>query len=841
MKHPGVSEETDAFLPSAKLAMKRPMIPSPRAENGSPVDPATIRPECQISHLARTSRRRFLRSAGVAGAAFLLQPWQGVLAETSLNTDASPEPVLPSGSAPPALDWPHFPDRVHAFVWRNWMLVSAARMGEVLGVETAEVVRMGRAMGLEGPPRITPEQERRSYITVIRRNWHLLPYPQLLQLLGWNSAQMAYALREDDFLFVKLGNLKPKCEPLKYAPPTAAVREREERMSRILRHEFVDAPGGAHEPLFEFVQRMSQKSFGPAVPAQSSPFSPRFCYSYFALYGDPLLESDADPYPDAYLRQLAGSGVDGVWLQAVLHKMAPFPWDNTLSARYEDRLAGLQKLAKRAKRSGIDIYLYLNEPRAMPNQFFQNRAELKGTQEGDFSALCTSHPAVQDWMAESIASICRAVPELGGFFTITASENFTNCWSHGGGKECPRCGKRNAAEVIAEVNGLVSRGIAQAGSSARLIVWDWGWHDDWVEKIIDQLPAQAAFMSVSEWSAPIRRGGIENQVGEYSISTIGPGPRARKHWALARKRGLKTLAKIQAGNTWELSAVPYIPAVENVAKHACNLFQAQVGGLMLGWTLGGYPSPNLQVVAEVARLAKTDEAIDQATVVREALAKVAQVRFGKAMEAAVVQAWRDYSSSFSEFPFDGGVVYNAPLQAGPSNLLWPQSTGYRASMVGIPYDDLDAWRGPYPPEIFIAQLEKVAAGFERATDTLRDSFESHRRSMTREQQQNLSEELNVADAAGIHFRSTANQARFVLARRSLGAAESEERQRWLSELERLLRNELALARRLFAIQVRDSRIGFEASNQYFYVPLDLAEKVLNCRDLLERWLPAQGV
>ena len=37
----------------------------------------------------------------------------------------------------------------------------------------------------------------------------------------------------------------------------------------------------------------------------------------------------------------------------------------------------------------------------------------------------------------------------------------------------------------------------------------------------------------------------------------------------------------------------------------------------------------------------------------------------------------------------------------------------------------------------------------------------------------------------------------------------------------------------------DSRIGFEASNQYYYVPLDLVEKVLNCRDLLDRWLPAQ--
>jgi hypothetical protein len=34
--------------------------------------------------------------------------------------------------------------------------------------------------------------------------------------------------------------------------------------------------------------------------------------------------------------------------------------------------------------------------------------------------------------------------------------------------------------------------------------------------------------------------------------------------------------------------------------------------------------------------------------------------------------------------------------------------------------------------------------------------------------------------------------------------------------------------------VKDSRLGFEASNQYAYVPLDLVEKVLNCRELLDR-------
>ena len=56
-------------------------------------------------------------------------------------------------------------------------------------------------------------------------------------------------------------------------------------------------------------------------------------------------------------------------------------------------------------------------------------------------------------------------------------------------------------------------------------------------------------------------------------------------------------------------------------------------------------------------------------------------------------------------------------------------------------------------------------------------------------------------------------------------------------MENVLKAEIALARRLHGIQSRDSRIGFEASNQYYYVPVDLMEKVLNCRDLLGRTFP----
>jgi hypothetical protein len=46
--------------------------------------------------------------------------------------------------------------------------------------------------------------------------------------------------------------------------------------------------------------------------------------------------------------------------------------------------------------------------------------------------------------------------------------------------------------------------------------------------------------------------------------------------------------------------------------------------------------------------------------------------------------------------------------------------------------------------------------------------------------------------------------------------------------------EIELAKRQYAIARHDSTIAYEASNHYYYRPLDLMEKVLNCREVIDR-------
>src|SRR5690606_27453838 len=103
---------------------------------------------------------------------------------------------------------------------------------------------------------------------------------------------------------------------------------------------------------------------------------------------------------------------------------------------------------ERAQRFGIGVYLYLNEPRAMPAAFFDEHPHLRGAFEDPFYALCTSTPEVQAFLRDAAASVFAAVPGLAGAFTITMTENLTNCFSRGGGDQCPRCRERGPAAVV---------------------------------------------------------------------------------------------------------------------------------------------------------------------------------------------------------------------------------------------------------------------------------------------------------------------------------------------------------------------------------------------------------
>lgn len=709
---------------------------------------------------------------------------------------------LPRGNAARALGLPHFPTRQQAFVWRNWELVPPEHLAAVLSTGTDEVLQLAADMGLPVPPAVSAHWLERGHVTLIRANWHLLPYEQLLRLLDWTPEHMAYVLKEDDFLWVKLGHVKPAVEPLLYRPLTLAEQGRTRRLQETVRQHFPDHATPAADPPFGFLSRLAHPPTG--TPERPASGDLRLIYAYAATYGDTLLDERLDPYPDGLLTRYAEAGINGIWLQAILYALIPYPEAPEYGEGHERRLQGLRRLIERAADHGIGVYLYLNEPRGMPEAFFRHYPDWRGvaSRSADIVSLCTSKPAVLARLREATAELFRRAPGLAGVFTISMSENLTNCWSrHWETDACPACSKRPAAEVVAEVNNTIEEGVHSAAPGARVIAWSWSWFEPWAKDVVDQLNPGIELMCTSEDWLRTNVGGVEGSVIDYTISQVGPSAHSREIWAHARARGLKTHAKVQVNNTWECSAVPYIPVPFLVAEHLDGIKAAGVDGLMLSWTLGGYPGGNLEL------LNKTPQ-------------QIAEERFGP-LAPVVLEAWETFSAAFREFPFSVGVAYCAPQNLGCANHLYANPTGYTACMVGVPYDDRDTWRHTYPADVFEEQFRKLTEGWRPGLRTLGDAAEDAHGPYAAA----LRELSDVAWAAYCHLRTVYLQTVFVRRRNEQGFV--------LDESTRaLVREEIELAKTLYAIMRRDSRIGFEATNHYYYTANDLVEKVLNCEHLL---------
>ena len=736
------------------------------------------------------------------------------------TTALPPAGQLPGQTGKAAVTLEHFPSRVHAFIWRNWGLVPQERLAEVLQTTVQNVRKTAADMGLERTPETDPVWlSPKGYITVLRRNWHLLPYEQILQLLDLTQEELEWRLYEDDFLFVKLGNIKPACAPLYWEKPTARMKKECREIAALAKAHRAHNP----VPRFDFFRDIPPQDQARMTRPGKAPEGLRMAFSYCAEYGDPLMDPNQESYSDELLGQLAAQGINAVWVHSVLRMLVepsgPFPGDKD----YRTRRKHLQTLVDRAAKHGIRVMLYVNEPRALPQRWFDTpeRKQFAGVTEKELQALCTSDPRVLQWLTDSFRSLFEDVSGLGGVFTITMSENLTNCASHNHAEQCPRCASRPYEAIIAEVNNAIAEGVLTGNPDARVLVWDWKWNDALTGKIIDRLDKRCTLMCVSEWSLPIDRGGISSNVSEYSISAVGPGPWATGHWALAAKAGMKKAAKVMVNNTWELGSIPVIPAMDLIARHAQQLAGLGVTDAMMTWSLGGYPSVNYAVFQRIlsGEALGTDD-------LDPVLRKMAEEYYGKQSGPAVRAAWKVFSEGFSEYPYYIGTLYRGPQHMGPANLFYRQPSGWKSTMVGIPYDDLTSWRSIYPADVYIGQNRKVAEAFARGADILDKALSQETDPAVR---QKLAVDLRRAQAIKCHFRAIVNQSAFILHRDAGDTA----------GMKQALDEELENVCEYLPLLDADPTLGYESSNHYFFVRGDLIEKIINLKWILGN-LPSES-
>ena len=758
---------------------------------------ATVNPSASLWYVSLTTDEGLVFATPVQGPSLV------EFANGPRTAPTGPD-VLPGEPCFKAALPPHpFPDRLSAFVWRNWGLVPVERMAKVIGAAQDDLRAVAVEMGLAADPIVLPEWRRKGYITVTRRNWHLLPYDQLVELLDMTRQEFRFYLMEDDFLWVKLGRFKPICERLQWNGEQAAKsRAARQRIAAMLKEEGLD-PQDPEEPRFTFVKDIAATVPRTPESTSDSPFDFRLIFSYFADFADPLADPAISSFPEGLLQRLSEQGVNAVWLHTVLRTLVKDPKYPEFGEGAENRLANLRKLVERCRAYGIKVYLYMNEPRGLTDDFFAkdpDREALRGVREGIYNAMCTSSPETLRWLHDSLKTLFSTVHGLGGIFTITMSENLTSCASRYRKHECPRCCDRSIASIVSEVNRTMIAGMMAGDPSANALVWNWGWPEDACEEIVRGLPkGNCRLMAVSERGIEICRGGVKSVESDYSLSIIGPGDQAKRFWRTAKAADLPVVAKVQASASWELGSFPYLPVMDLVAEHAANLSAEGVNGVMLSWSVGGYPSSNLSVYRDFVRGPDAKN---------RTLDRIAQALYGEKAQQAR-RAWTAFSEGFRHYPFDVSVLYEGPQHMGVANPLYAEKTGYAAGMVCYPYDAYRTYCGAYPPNVYAELIGKVADGFAEGCHLMEGVVSN--------------KELDLYRAEQMHFASCRDQVLFYLARDRGDHPVMRE----------ILLRELARAKAYWPLVRADSRIGYESSNQYFLVPRDVLEKVLVCRLALE--------
>lgn len=682
----------------------------------------------------------------------------------------------------------HFPNSYYAAIFRLWETCSAESIARALNVPMEEIYSAADEMGLP-KQKHTEMWEKRGYITTIRNAWHVLPYECLLRLLDMNEDGLAALLKDEDFFGIKLGNFKPYCE---YPSKQELDREQKEKLARIKRvmeRDFSDMLDG--EPFGFFAKGTDDKIVLP--PDQGL----RMIYSYCGLYASALDNDISVSYPEDLLRMYAEMGVNAIWIPAVLHRLVPFYFDESYSEGYEKRIERLSELVEASQRYGIKVYLYLNEPRCMPNDFFDAHKELCGRRGDSYSALCTSRPEVMDYLRYAVRTLCESVSGLGGFFTITCSENLTHCKSSMEGEECPVCRDVPIYKLVSDVINAIYEESVAVDPEMQTIAWTWAWDDymtdEEIERCIDLIAKDVVIQCNSEAKQEFTRGGIKGNVRDYSISVPGPAPYAKRLWQYAADKGHKACAKVQVNCSWECSTLPYLPVFDLIREHMTGLKAASVEHLMLSWTLGGYPSVNLKIASD----ALADGSV-------ESYCALLKEEYGEYADL-VKDSAREFSNAFREFPFELLCLYMGPQNGGPSNLLYEKKSGFGATMTCFAYDDLDYWRSNYPRETYRDQFKLVCEKWKRGLDIINGMPDSH-------------EYKIISRAAYDIFRSSYLQIAFIMAR------DEDDREAMLNIAVEEAERALSLSRAMNKLP----QIGYEAANHYYYNKGMLAEKVISC-------------
>ncbi len=679
----------------------------------------------------------------------------------------------------------------------NYGVIDNSRIAKVLETTEETVETEAKRLGIN---HLTKNKDfvSKGFVTIIRNNYNLLPNECISVLLGIDISEFNYLLKNYDFLDVKLGK-KPDVENYLYFP----LNETQKRETESVARHFIKIIKPRENQPFDFYKKhlktLYSESKNPGIPER---FVGPYNFDYLNSFGTEIDEE--------YLDLLKETGTTGIWISGTLRDLVPFTFDESCSNNYKTKIQNLNEFIECCKKHGIDVYLYLNEPRSLPDEFFKSHEDLRGNQVEDGSfVFCLNKQGAIDYIYNSTKYIVNNVPHLKGIMTITMSENPTHCFYKNNALKCSYCPFKNIYDVPVLINNTIMRAIKDAESETTLIANLWGWSSymgfstqDTLNgiKLLDK---DIAILCVSEASKDFVRNKKHNRVVDYSISVVGPSELSKKSLLLAKQLGRKTYAKIQINNSWECSAVPYIPAFNLMEKHVKNVRKLGVNGLMLGWSLGGYPGGFLPIANMFCQKEEYDS--------KHYYQKIYKKDYSRANKAIDI-----FSKAFKKYPFDVSTIYLAPHTLGPANLWYLDKTKKISTMVCYSYNDIQNYTRAFGADYYLSLMKQLLNKWKEGLDTLEPVKGNP-----------YYEELKLfANATYIHLKSAYNTVRFYYEYQKVEVDKE--------IINKLIDSELQLTTNLYNLIIKDSRIGFEMTNHYYYVENNLLLKIANLLEIKDK-------
>ena len=553
------------------------------------------------------------------------------------------------------------------------------------------------------------------------------------------------------------------------------------------------------------------------------------------------LDDDLDYYPEAYLDRLMYDGANAVWVYADLDMLVKSTFITEFGQDSQKRINKLNRLIEKCSLYGIKVYLFTIAPMSLDEQTIQKRypgidkkyPQVAGNDLRGPKGFCVYSEFGKAFLSEAIENLIKSVPELGGVIDITLGERVTTCgntWPDYEGKwsnTCPYCKDKSRMEIVTHTSKIIKDAIDKINADIDFISWTYGCRGQAKENIYeyaDKCPGNVIMLQNYEDDGRVTQLGKKRFALDYYLSYVGPSQMFKYTAERAISSGKKIYAKMQVCCSHELATVPYVPVPGIIYDKIIGAKVLGVSGIMESWLFGNYPC----IMSKAVGLLSYENDFKNK---QDFLRKLARLYRNGDDAEKTVSAWNYFEKGYSNYPVNVMFNYYGPMHDGvvwelalkPKNKPLPRSW----QLTDVPDGDRIGeclFKGHTLDEA-IELCTVLCVNWQKGLDELRN---------TTQWGNTEDEQISVAKALGVLFKSGLNVLRFYKLRDNLGYRIGDAN-KTLTQMKEIVLDEIANSNEMIGLCENDNRLGYHSEAEgYKFFPEKLRNRVESLQNLLNQ-------